>query len=86
MKRLLISCLTVLVAIPAYAHGGRTNAAGCHNSRHGYHCHGGKRQKEAHRPVHGTSVGACVRPASNASRAERMAWKARCNPPANTKG
>jgi hypothetical protein len=36
-----LACL--LMAMPvAWAHGGRTNATGCHNDRRsgGYHCHG----------------------------------------------
>jgi hypothetical protein len=37
--------ITFVLAVPApaVAHGGRTNAQGCHNDRQngGYHCHGG---------------------------------------------
>lgn len=36
---------TLSICAPAFAHGGRTNAQGCHNDRKngGYHCHGGGR-------------------------------------------
>ena len=35
----------------ASATGGRTNAAGCHNSKKaGYHCHGGKAQAKPGAP------------------------------------
>jgi hypothetical protein len=40
--KVLLICLLLLPTI-AFAHGGRTNAAGCHNDnkRGGYHCHNG---------------------------------------------
>ena len=45
MSVFLLPCLV-------YAHGGRTNAEGCHNDRKrgGYHCHGGGHTETA-RPV-----------------------------------
>ena len=42
MKAPLIICtLLIITANLAFAHGGRTNASGCHNDRKrgGYHCH-----------------------------------------------
>jgi hypothetical protein len=41
--RLALGVLICCVAGPAFAHGGRTNAEGCHNDRKRgeYHCHGG---------------------------------------------
>jgi Excalibur calcium-binding domain len=47
LKRLAVGLITVGLILPsiANAHGGRTNAEGCHNDRKhgGYHCHGGGR-------------------------------------------
>jgi hypothetical protein len=36
--------LTLLLAAPAFAHGGGLDASGCHNDRKrgGYHCHGAR--------------------------------------------
>lgn len=41
MKKLLIVVFTVTFASAAFAHGGGTNSAGCHNDtkRGTYHCH-----------------------------------------------
>lgn len=40
---LTLFLLSAIITQAAYAHGGRTNAAGCHNNRKTgeYHCHGG---------------------------------------------
>ncbi len=51
MKRLALKLVIAVLMSPmsAYAHGGRTNAEGCHNDRKhgGYHCHGGGRTDAA---------------------------------------
>lgn len=40
MKKMLVIILTVTFATSVFASSGRTNAAGCHNSKtEGYHCH-----------------------------------------------
>lgn len=45
MRKLIIGCLVIALAMPDFAlsHPGRTNSEGCHNDRKhgGYHCHGG---------------------------------------------
>lgn len=43
-KSALTALLLILSTGPAFAHGGRTNAQGCHNDRAKgtYHCHGGR--------------------------------------------
>jgi Excalibur calcium-binding domain len=40
----LIVAVAMVVASPAFAHGGGLDASGCHNDRKrgGYHCHGAK--------------------------------------------
>jgi hypothetical protein len=42
ITRIPLLALLALAAPVAFAHGGRTNAQGCHNDRvhGGYHCHG----------------------------------------------
>lgn len=41
MKKLLVFVLAATFASAAFAHGGGTNASGCHNdtTRGTYHCH-----------------------------------------------
>jgi len=43
MRKFITVAVTgmLLISAPAYAHSGRTNAAGCHNEKKtgGYHCH-----------------------------------------------
>ncbi|WP_182407547.1 YHYH domain-containing protein [Psychrobacter sp. GP33] len=41
MKKLLVVVLAATFVSSAFAHGGRTNSAGCHNDtkRGTYHCH-----------------------------------------------
>lgn len=45
-SKFLVSTLAVLslLSLDVFAHGGRTNASGCHNDKKngGYHCHGAK--------------------------------------------
>ena len=43
LLRLYLVGAFLILPITANAHGGRTNAEGCHNDRKngGYHCHGG---------------------------------------------
>lgn len=43
MSKCFIGILLCALSAPAWSHGGRTNAEGCHNDRKngGYHCHGG---------------------------------------------
>lgn len=43
MGKLLMIAMFLIGSTSAWAHGGRTNAQGCHNDRKngGYHCHGG---------------------------------------------
>lgn len=47
MRITALAAVGLLMALPVAveAHGGRTNAQGCHNDRKngGYHCHGGRR-------------------------------------------
>ncbi len=43
LNRFQTMVLVLFLPCLVYAHGGRTNAEGCHNDRKngGYHCHGG---------------------------------------------
>lgn len=54
MKYISLATVGLLMALPVAveAHGGRTNAQGCHNDRKngGYHCHGGGRATQAPAP------------------------------------
>lgn len=51
MRTITLAAIALLMALPVAveAHGGRTNAQGCHNDRKngGYHCHGGGRSAPA---------------------------------------
>lgn len=42
MLKIIVFALTLILTLPAFAHGGGLNASGCHNDRKrgGYHCHG----------------------------------------------
>lgn len=48
MRKFLLSLVIMIVAVPVFAHGGRTASDGCHNDRKngGRHCHGGKAQSQ----------------------------------------
>lgn len=45
----ILIALAACMVFNAHAHGGRTNAQGCHNDRKngGYHCHGGSSTTES---------------------------------------
>jgi len=47
---ILVLLFGFLLSELALAHGGRTNASGCHNNRKtgGYHCHGGSSNSSSH--------------------------------------
>ena len=47
MRRAAVIAVLLLLHSPALAHGGRTNAEGCHTKKATgeYHCHGGKKAR-----------------------------------------
>jgi len=80
MKKLtVILVLSLVVVVPAYAHGGGLNSEGCHNNRKtgDYHCHR-KPSKPAPtvRPRQDTPKSS-LRPAQPARRAFRNCTEAR---------
>lgn len=55
MKRFeLLICVLAALPITVAAHGGRTNAQGCHNDNRngGYHCHNGSAPRPPSAPVY----------------------------------
>ena len=69
-KSVLTALLLILSTGPAFAHGGRTNAQGCHNDRANgtYHCHGGRSEPAVKRTA---SVSQSLVPSTRTS--ERLA-------------
>lgn len=69
LARLTLSLLLVLPAA-VLAHGGRTNAQGCHNDRvnGGYHCHNGGRASPASATDRPRLAPAVTAPAASSSR------------------